>query len=164
MDRLVRWKFSILVGIVSLLFPFHVQAQQNNAEIYRDLLKEIEFLHPQSFKTIEGRYFKDYLPELMVDSTQEDVLQINGFSILYNPLGKGRYLRDIQIPINIAGKDENLAYQDTLSGKNLRKLIRKSPEVFKGEDPTTFSRWIKPAAMISASVLGIIGLFFIRSG
>lgn len=100
----------------------------------------------------------------MVDSTEQDVLQINGFSILYNPLGKGSYLRDIQIPINISGQERNLVYQDTLSGKTLRKIIRKSPEVFKGEDPTTFSRWIKPAAMISGSVLGIIGLFFIRSG
>ncbi|MEO1215884.1 MAG: hypothetical protein AAFY45_20275 [Bacteroidota bacterium] len=146
------------------LFPIHTHAQKNNAEIYRDLLKEIELLHPQSFKSIEGRYFKDYLPELMVDSSEQDVLQINGFSIVYNPLGKGSYLRDIQIPINIAGKDENLVYQDTLSGNTLRKVIKKSPEVFKGEDPTTFSRWLKPAAMISASVLGIIGLFFIRSG
>ncbi len=164
MDRLLTWISFISLGIVFCLFPTHSSAQQHNGEIYRTLLQEIESLHPQSFKSIEGRYFKDYLPKLMVDSTEQDVLQINGFSILYNPLGKGSYLRDIQIPINISGQERNLVYQDTLSGKTLRKIIRKSPEVFRGEDPTTFSRWIKPAAMISGSVLGIIGLFFIRSG
>lgn len=141
-------------------------AQTPNEQIYQQLLQEFHKSHPGPYKAIEGRYFSDYLPEIRIDSNQAETLRFEGYTLQYNPLGEKSYLRSIEIPVSLQGtslKQEVLSYRDTLSAKQIRKVIKQSREPFKGEDPTSFSRWIKPTGLISMSILGIMGLFFIRS-
>lgn len=141
-------------------------AQTTNDHIYRQLLQEFHTDHPGPYKALEGRFFRDYLPNIVVDTNQMEVLRFEGYTITYNPLGKKSYLRSVEVPVSIQGttlNQEILTYQDTLTAKEVRKIVKQSPEPFKGEDPTLYSRWIKPASLIGVSVLGIVGLFFIRS-
>ena len=156
--------FFLLFSFILFNLPLSLAAQEDNASLYRQLLTTYFEKNPGPYRSISGRFFKDYLPPLSIDSTQSKQIQIQGYTIQYNPLGKKAYLRSIDIPIYINGEEEKLSYQDTLSSQVLRKIIKRSPEPFKGEDPTSFSRWIQPAALIGASVLGIVALFFVRSG
>lgn len=159
---------SILFFILLLLLPkaHTLSAQQTNEQIYQQLLHTFHADNPGPYKALGGRYFSDYLPEIAIDTHQVKSLRFEGYSIQYNPLGKKSYLRSIEIPVSIQGttlKQEVLTYQDTLDAKGVRRVVKQSLEPFKGEDPTFYSKWIKPASLIGISVLGIVGLFFIRS-
>ncbi|MEM6800609.1 MAG: hypothetical protein AAF696_04345 [Bacteroidota bacterium] len=162
---LLQYLYSLSICCITFfLFSCPLHGQEDNASLYRQLLSEYFEKNPGPYRSITGRFFKDYLPKINIDSTQSTQIQIQGYSILYNPLPNKEYLRSIEIPLYVNGEEEKLSYQDTLSAKVLRKIIKASPEPFKGEDPTFFSRWIQPAALIGVSVLGIIALFFVRSG
>ncbi len=157
--------FLLLIPLI-LLTGRKASAQHTNEQIYRQLLQQFHTEHPATYKTIKGRYFSDYLPDIAIDSNRTEILNLEGFSIQYNPLGKKSYLRSIEIPVSVQGKmlkQEVLTHQDTLNARQLRSVIKKSAEPFKGEDPTQYSRWIQPAALVGGSILAIIGLFFIRS-
>lgn len=162
---LLHYLFLLLsFSITFFSFTPTLRAQEDNAFLYRQLFTEYFEKNPGPYRSLSGRFFKDYLPAIEIDSSKSRQIQIQGYSIQYNPLGNKAYLRSIEIPVYVNGEEEKLRYQDTLSTKLLRKVIKRSPEPFKGEDPTHFSRWIQPAALIGASVLGIIALFFVRSG
>jgi len=164
----VNWKLFLLFCLN--FNGLQAQAElpvRNNAQIYQQLILDFHTRHPGPYKAIEGRFFRDYLPNITVDSSLEESLRFEGFSIQYNLLSKKTYLRSIEIPVSLQGsslQQEILAYQDTLDAKQVRYVIKHSPEPFKGEDPTPYSRWAQPALLIGASILAIVGLFFIRSG
>lgn len=158
--------FLLFISFVFLTKANNIYAQTSNEHIYQKLLLDFHAKHPSPFKAIEGRFFRDYLPDIEVDSTQEETLRFEGFSIRYNPLGKKSYLRNVEIPLSLQSKvlrQEVLSYQDTLTAKQVREVIKNSPEPFKGEDPTNYTRWLKPSGLVGGSILAIVGLFFIRS-
>ena len=159
------YRFTILLFLV-LNLSIHAQSIPHNGEIYQNLISQYLSTHDVIYKSVGGRPIEKYLPSISLDSSSTAILQIGRPDLQYKKTDNKQYERYISLNlIHQEGsmQSEVVEYRDTLSGKDLRQVIRTSPALLKGDDPTTLSRWVKPITLISGSIAVVVALFYIRS-
>ena len=157
---------SLFGGVLCLLLSLPVWAQPSNSQVYRQLIEQYLQKHPENFRKVSGQILKDYFPPYTTDSTATATLQVFLPDLSYTREKRGVYVRKMDLSINRKDSvtvSRTLAYQDTLNRKQLRHIIRNSPEELQGDNPTRWGKWIGPTVLISTSIAGIVSLFFLRS-
>ncbi|MEZ4771791.1 MAG: hypothetical protein R3D00_01330 [Bacteroidia bacterium] len=164
-DRLFHI-FNHLIFFPLMFAGFIAYAQPDNETVLRNILSQYLETPGLKFREYQGFTNADYLPDLVADTLSSRTLAIGNPRVSYKQVEKKSYLRRLEVRLKIIGEmpvDTTIFYSDTLSGKVLRQINRKSPEFLHTEDPTLMGKWVKPLAIIAVSVGGVISLFYIRS-
>ncbi|MEL6132582.1 MAG: hypothetical protein AAFR59_04370 [Bacteroidota bacterium] len=152
-----------LWGVLSLLLSHMGVAQVHNLEIYQNWWMAAS----DTVKQVDGFSFEEWTPPFVIDSLSEQALWISSPQITYVQIGVKVFQRSMtQRYERIIGGERTTfqhTYADTLSRKEMRLIIRKSPEPLAGEDPTFWGRWGSPLGWVSTGTGIILGLFYIRS-
>lgn len=158
--------FNYVVFMPLMFAGFTIYAQPGNEAILQNMLSQYLETPGMKFREYQGFTNADYLPDLVSDTLSAHTLSIGNPRVTYQRMEKKTYLRRLEVRLKISGEmpaDTTIFYSDTLSGKALRQINRKSPEFLHAEDPTLMGKWVKPLAIIAVSVGGVISLFYIRS-
>ena len=138
-------------------------AQADNLQIYQSWWETF----PDTVQAVEGFTFEEWTLPIPIDSQAVQTLWVNPPTIVYQAVGKKLYERSMQQQYERVSGGERLSfsytYVDTLSQKEMRRAIRRSPEPLAGEDPTFGGQWGRPIAWVVTGTGIIFGLFYIRS-
>jgi hypothetical protein len=153
--------FTGLLFICNLSF-----AQKDNRSLIREMFSEWlakgESGFSQTTCTLEG--LQDLLP--LPDSSASRMLEITDPEIRYEKLKGSKLRREVVLSLVVTDslpKRERLVMADTLSRAEFKEIYRSSPRALKGENPLPGPAILVPAAVISASVIGLAALFYVRS-
>lgn len=141
-----------------------VLAQTNNGELYRQLW--INHLDTAHYQRISGQVLDMYFPDYEPDTNSQKRLVVLNPQVQYELLADKRIKRSLEVPYNVrdsVSQSLRLLAQDTLSQEAFKRIHRQSRDVLRGESPTIAARWIRPVALLTLSVAGILSLFYIRS-
>lgn len=161
------FRFLRVMSVLLLLLSAGLHAQSHNGEIFRQLMEQHFQENSQTFGEIQGEYPARYFPAVAVDTASEAVLIIAPLDIEYELLPGQLFVRSLSLNLrhkSAVTQSFSYSYVDTLSSVNLRQVIKKSPGSLRGDNPRIGARWVRPIALISLSVVGLVMLFFIRSG
>ncbi|MDB4286121.1 hypothetical protein N9933_02355 [bacterium] len=142
-----------------------VTAQPHNGEVYKNLIQNFFTETEPSNTKIDERY-EAWIPKYQIDSSRNETVRIGGPDISYNKLKNKQFTRMVQVSVEIKDsvqRSEVLVYSDTLSIQELKEVQKGSPPDFRSELPTTYSKTLRPLAIVTASIAGVISLFYIRS-
>jgi hypothetical protein len=139
----------LLCGLIALVATSPMAtAQSHNGEIIDNLIK-------------------DFSSENQLSKIKSDPhIKIGSPDISYNKLKNKQFTRSIEVSVEIKDsvrRSEVLAYSDTLSLRQLKQIQKASPKDLRAELPTTYARTLRPLAIVTASIAGVISLFYIRS-
>ncbi|MEL6627094.1 MAG: hypothetical protein AAFQ83_12515 [Bacteroidota bacterium] len=138
-------------------------AQMDNLHIYQSWWEAF----PDTVQAVEGFALEEWTLPISIDSQATQTLWVNPPTIVYLEVGKKMYERSMQQPYERVSGGERISfrhtYVDTLSQKEMRSVIRRSPEPLAGEDPTFGGQWGRPVAWVVSGTGIIFGLFYIRS-
>ena len=154
-----------VIGLLAIL-PHMSLAQSTNPQIYQQLLQQYLDDHPGPYRKISGQLLTNYFPPYTTDTTTARTLQVFSPELTYERLSKGIYRRNMHISINqkdSTTRSETVVFQDTLNRKQLRYVLKNSPDSLRGDNPTRWGKWVGPTTLIATSVAGIVSLFFLRS-
>ncbi len=165
---MMKEQMRYIMGVLLIaIFPLLLQAQPHNGEVYRQLMDQYFQENALPFGSIEGSYPERYFSQVSPDSSADAVLQIAPAIVRYKQLADSLHVRTVDITVvrkDSTSETFTYRYADTLSNVNLRRVIRKSPDDLRGDNPLPGAKWIRPIALISLSITGLISLFFLRSG
>lgn len=135
----------------------------DNGRVARDQLSAAQAAWPP-FRQVRNYLPSEALPILAPDSSSQATLQIGPATITYLPQDSGQFRRICLIPVSMdSSLRDTLRYQDELSFRQMRQVIRQSPSGLKGEDPTFRGKWLYPFASILLGTGITITLFYLRS-
>jgi len=154
----------IYLGLLSIFLVIPLQGQPGNARLYQQLWQRELDSRDLQFNQVKGE--NAFFPEISTDSSFSWSLTLFPPSISYQKLRPGLFLRSFSQNYQLEGegiRSGRLLYADSLSKKDMKQLIRISPQGLKGESPTLANRYLRPGAWILVSTGTILGLFYIRS-
>lgn len=95
------------------------------------------------------------------------VMSLSPPVITYQRRADKLFDRKVEMSATIASGDqatrEVMTYQDSITYRQMRKLIRKSDKQFRGEDPTFRGKWLIPMVVIVGGTGIPFALFYLRS-
>lgn len=161
--RLIFPVFFLLFGSMGMSF---LHAQKSNEEIALELVTQKVTKTPdigqiQAFFSLPG------MNEIRVADSGKTTLSISPPVISYLRRADKQFDRKIELPATLSSDEqavrEILHYEDIISYRQLRRLIRNSDKLFRGEDPTFRAKWLFPTAAIVAGTGITFALFYLRS-
>lgn len=139
-------------------------AQTSNGELYRQLWSN--HLDTAHYQRISGQVLETYFPNYEPDTNSQKRLVVLNPQVQYELLADKRIRRSLEVPYNVrdsVSQSLRLFVEDTLSQEDFKHIHRQSRDVLRGESPTIAARWVRPVALLTLSVTGILALFYIRS-
>lgn len=161
--RLLFPLFFLFFGGIGISFLY---AQKSNEAIVLDLVAQKITDNPdiaqiQSFFTIPG------MNAISLADSGKTSLSLSPPTITYVRREDKRFDRKIELPATITSAEEasreTLTYADTITYRQMRRLIRNSDKLFRGEDPTFRGKWLFPTAAIIGGTGITFALFYLRS-
>jgi len=140
--------------------------QDSNEVIYQHLLTDFFAKNQASFKAISTEWPSKWRPSFVLDSSSQNTLLIAEVEISYERIAPQRYLRAINIPINLQGQQfqsDILGYSDSLGLQKIRSLRKSAPQAFKGDPPGRFATTVKPILITLGSISTVFALFYLRT-
>lgn len=153
----------LLFGSMGISF---LHAQKSNDGIVLDLVAQKIVATPDigeilSFFVIPG------MNSISLPDSGKTTMSISPPTITYLQREDRQFDRKIELPATISFNDqavrEVLSYEDIISYRQMRQLIRNSDKLFRGEDPTFRGKWLFPTAAIVAGTGITFALFYLRS-
>lgn len=157
----IRW--GIILGS---LCSAQVFSQPHNGQLYQQLIQTYIEGIDTTIQAINGVLDPAYLPEVSYDTLTGVVIELGEPEVLYEKLAPKRFKRSLTVSTRYRAKQpisDLRTLSDTLSMEQIKNIYRESPKALRGDKPTVSSKWIRPALLISLSIVGIVSLFFIRS-
>ncbi len=157
-------------ALLSAVFAANVlqifaQPFANEVLLGRMVEKHLTQLGPLNSISVMGS--SAWLPPIKSDTASVLSYQIGVPSIKYDAHQQGMYLRRIMLPLLLVRRDQSqpdtLRYVDTLSYRQLRQVLRRSADEFRGEDPSFRGKWLIPLTSISLGTGITVALFYLRS-
>lgn len=155
--------FFLMIGCMGLSLLY---AQPGNDEIALNLLRNAVESEPgigeiQSFFSLPGA------ENISMSDSGNAVISLSPPVISYLKRHDNLFDRKVEMAATIANgahaTREILTYQDSITYRQMRRLIRTSAKPFRGEDPTFRAKWIFPAAAILGGTGITFALFYLRS-
>ncbi len=162
----MRWSlplFFLFFGSIGISF---LHAQKSNEEIVLNLVAQKIVATPDvgevlSFFVIPG------MNSINLADSGKTTMSISPPTITYLQREDRQFDRKIELPATISFEEQTvrevLRYEDIISYRQMRVLIRKSDKLFRGEDPTFRGKWLIPTTAIIAGTGITFALFYLRS-
>ncbi len=157
---------SHIIIIFSIHLSSNLHAQTSNDSVYHQLF--LRELPPDSLsiRDIKGNPIEMLMPDYHKDSLSSTLMVINEPFIQYQKIFPGLFERELTIMVQFqdtSSRRKQLSYTDTLSKKEIKNVLKKSSSELRGDNPTLWGKWIKPATFIVTGIGVIFALFYIRS-
>lgn len=155
--------FFLLFGSMGISF---LHAQKSNEAIALELVTQKVATTPDigeihSFFTLPG------VNSINLADSGKTSMSLSPPIITYFKRQDRQFDRKIELPAALSSGEqavrEVLSYRDIISYRQMRKLIRNSDKLFRGEDPTFRAKWLIPTAAIIGGTGITFALFYLRS-
>jgi len=158
------------ISYIIIIFSIHIfsilHAQTSNDSVYHQL-----FLHelpPDSLiiRDIKGNPIEALMPDYRKDSLSSTLMVISEPFVQYQKISPGLFERELTIMVQFqdsSSRRKQLSHTDTLSQKEIKNVLKQSSAELRGDNPTLWGKWIKPATLIVSGIGVIFALFYIRS-
>lgn len=137
-------------------------AQLPNDSLYRQLITDILTENQGPFQQIEGIPQSNFTVDSLLDSTSKSRLTILSAEVTYRKWHKDSFVRQVAVPYQIDSDQLasfSLSVQDTLSRRQLRRVMRHSSLPLRGQDPRKWVRIVRPITWIGAPLVLSLILF-----
>jgi hypothetical protein len=162
----MKAKASVALGVM-LMSWLGTMAQVPNDSLARQLMHSYLLTHPGPYQRVDG-LLADWLSDsVRLDSQAQVSLAFMTPTASYQALPDQRYLRQIELPFTIEDsllRSGTLPFTDTLSARQLRRVLRLTPVAYQGEDPRRWGRWGRSVTLVGGSLLLTVLLFTLRGG
>lgn len=161
--RLIFPLFFLFFGGMGISF---LHAQKSNEEIVLELVAQKIAVAPDigeilSFFAIPG------MNSINLADSGKTTMSLSPPTITYSRRQDRQLDRKIDLPATMSSDDqavrEVLSYEDIISYRQMRRLIRSSDKLFRGEDPTFRAKWLFPTAAIIGGTGITFAIFYLRS-
>lgn len=155
--------FFFVIGSMGISF---LHAQQSNEQIALELVAQKVNTSPdigeiQSFFALPG------IQSIRLADSGKTTMSLSPPLITYIKRQDRQFDRKVELSTTISSEEqavrEVLKYEDIISYRQMRRLIRKSDKPFRGEDPTLRAKWLFPTAAIIGGTGITFALFYLRS-
>ena len=166
MEEKNRYPCFIIFVPFFLLWLSPAHSQPTNDSLYTHMLGEFANTLETPVNSIQGILFPEDSSLFSRDTSSHISLNFAEPEISYLLIAKKVYQRQMDIKVQLRdsiARQKTLQYVDTLGLLSLKQIRKRSRPALKGDNPTLWGKWIKPALLISTGIGGIFALFFLRS-
>lgn len=162
----MRWSLPFFFVFFGSMGTSFLHAQKSNEQIALELVTKKVAATPdigqiQSFFTLPG------MNSLSLADSGKTSMSLSPPTITYLKRQDRQFDRKIELPATLSSGEraerEVLRYEDIISYRQMRRLIRNSNKLFRGEDPTFRAKWLFPTAAVIGGTGTTFALFYLRS-
>jgi hypothetical protein len=171
-DRRLKWlKISRLIlliisSLTTAFLPKFCNSQVSNQLAFEELVLHRIAKSGYKIDSLNGFATEKLREEILLDSSVNRSLSIEEPTIIFQPVGNRKFVRNIETVLNFRDTAEVgilISFKDTVDSKLLPSLRKSKYPELRGDSPRVISKYIGPALLIGTGIAGIILLFYLRS-